>query len=71
VSTPILARAVPARKAWTVAEAAAATGFSEKTIRRAIWRGDLQASRLPRVDGRGVLRITDRALEAWLERGDS
>jgi excisionase family DNA binding protein len=49
----------------TVAEAAARAVVSEKTVYRAIAAGRLKASRIGR-----CLRITERAFEDWIVRGE-
>lgn len=55
---------------YNMAEAVAATGLSEKTIKRAIARGDLVARKSDRDDDgnpKGVYVIQAKALEAWLD----
>lgn len=56
---------------YNMAEAVAATGLSEKTIKRAIASGQLAARKSGEVgeDGkaRGVYVIPAKALEAWIE----
>lgn len=60
------------RLAYTIPEAAAAVGVSERTIRDAIKGGDLAALR-PRVNGRPLrsVRIDATELLAWLRAGDA
>lgn len=61
-----------AKVAYTVAEAAEATGVSERTIARAIKSGDL-AARRPRVGGKPVAKdlISRAELERWATGGAS
>jgi excisionase family DNA binding protein len=60
------------RVAYSVEEAAQMCGLAAKTIRLAVRSGELRAKRLSeRPDGRGVIRITPAALQAWLEGGES
>lgn len=56
--------------AYTVAEAAEATGVSEATIARAVRAGDIRATR-PRVDGKPVAKylIARAELERWASDG--
>ena len=53
--------------AFTINEAAEATGFSEETIRRAVRAGDLPV-RKPKINGKKVNRLVSLAsdIEAWL-----
>lgn len=53
--------------AFTINEAAEATGFSAETIRRAVQAGDLPA-RKPKINGKKVNRLVILAsdIEAWL-----
>lgn len=53
--------------AFTINEAAEATGFSADTIRRAVQAGDLPA-RKPKINGKKVNRLVILAsdIEAWL-----
>lgn len=53
--------------AFTINEAAEATGFSAETIRRAVQAGDLPA-RKPKINGKKVKRpvILASDIEAWL-----
>jgi excisionase family DNA binding protein len=61
-------RALNPRLAYSVEEAAEMCGLAPKTIRLAVRSGELRAKRLSeRPDGRGVIRITPAALQAWLE----
>lgn len=62
--------ALGAKVAYTVAEAAEATGVSERTIARAIKAGDLRASR-PKVGGKAVAKdlIARAELERWATGG--
>jgi excisionase family DNA binding protein len=54
--------------AYSVQEVADLLNISHKTVRAAIARGDLRAKRVgQRKDGRGLMRITSKALEEWLE----
>jgi excisionase family DNA binding protein len=54
----------PARDVLTVAEAAARTPFSTKTILRALVAGELVGSK---VRNRWLIRLND--LDAWLDSG--
>jgi excisionase family DNA binding protein len=61
-------RQVSSRLAYTVEEAAGLVGVSHKSIRQAIWRGELRHKRLTeRADGRGRIIIPIAALEEWLK----
>lgn len=53
--------------AFTITEAAEATGFSADTIRRAVQAGDLPV-RKPKINGKQVKRpvILASDIEAWL-----
>ena len=53
----------PMERLLTPADASAVCQISCKTALRAIGRGDLRASRLER---RGVIRVRQEGLEAWL-----
>lgn len=53
---------LPARPWLTVYEAADHLGVNHNTIRRAIYRGDLRASRV----GPRMLRIFKADLESWI-----
>jgi excisionase family DNA binding protein len=48
----------------TVAEVAQLTGLSLNAVYRAIWSGELQASKL-----RGRIRVPASAVETWVEAG--
>jgi excisionase family DNA binding protein len=52
------------QKLLTVAEVAQLTGLSLNAVYRAIWSGELQASKL-----RGRIRVPARAIETWVEAG--
>ena len=53
---------------YTIKEIAHLTGFSEKTIRNAIYRGNLEATNMAQNDDaeRAVWRISKAALQAWV-----
>jgi excisionase family DNA binding protein len=51
------------RRLLTVAEVARATGLSVNAIYRAIWSGELQASKL-----RGRIRVQAQAVAAWIDQ---
>jgi excisionase family DNA binding protein len=51
------------RQLLTVAEVARATGLSANAIYRAIWSGELEASKL-----RGRIRVHAQALGAWVDQ---
>jgi excisionase family DNA binding protein len=48
----------------TVAEVAALTGLSPNAVYRAIWSGELRASKL-----RGRIRVPAYAVDAWVDNG--
>jgi excisionase family DNA binding protein len=48
----------------TVAEVGRLTGLSLNAVYRAIWSGELRASKL-----RGRIRVSARAVDAWVEAG--
>ena len=52
------------RHLLTVAEVGRATGLSVNAIYRAIWNGELRASKL-----RGRLRIQDADVDSWVDAG--
>lgn len=53
---------LPDRRLLTVSEVAEATGLSPNAVYRAIWDGDLRASKL-----RGRLRVQLADLDAWID----
>ena len=53
---------IPERHLLTVAEVAEATGFSTNAVYRAIWSGELRASKL-----RGRLRVQAADIEVWID----
>ena len=53
---------MPERRLLTVAEVAEATGFSTNAVYRAIWSGELRASKL-----RGRLRVQAADIEVWID----
>lgn len=53
---------IPERQLLTVTEVAEATGFSTNAVYRAIWSGELRASKL-----RGRLRVQAADIEVWIE----
>lgn len=52
----------PARQYLTVSQVAGVTGYSLDTVRRAIHRGDLPASK----QGGGTFRIREADVEMWM-----
>ncbi|HWB23734.1 MAG TPA: helix-turn-helix domain-containing protein [Gaiellaceae bacterium] len=53
---------IPERQLLTVAEVAEATGFSTNAVYRAIWSGELRASKL-----RGRLRVQAADIDVWID----
>lgn len=62
---PGLSSADELAAARTIAQVAARIGLSYRAVHRAVERGDLRATRLG--SGRGVWRITERALSDYLD----
>lgn len=60
--TVSLAAVASVEKLLTVAEVGQLTGLSLNAVYRAIWSGELQASKL-----RGRIRVAAHAVEAWID----